>query len=60
MGVPLEGLCIYPVVDRPDWDDPALWHNSGLWDLRLAQDGRLERVPCVEYIAELRRVQGRV
>ena len=45
-GVPLEGLCIYPTIDRPDWDNPAHWHNSGLWDLVPAADGRLERVPC--------------
>ncbi len=59
-GVPLEGLCIYPVIDRPDWDDPALWHNSGLWDLRPAENGRLERVPCTEYLMELREAQERV
>lgn len=59
-GVPLEGLCIYPIIDRPDWDDPTLWHNSGLWDLRQAEDGRLERVPCSEYLAELREAQARI
>ena len=57
MGVPLEGLCVYPIIDRPDWEDPEHWHNSGLWDLRPGPDGRLERVPCKEYIAELRDVQ---
>ncbi|WKB54248.1 FAD-dependent oxidoreductase [Eleftheria terrae] len=31
-GIPLEGLCLYPIVDRHDWDDPTHWHNSGLWD----------------------------
>ena len=60
LGVPLEGLCVYPVIDRPDWDDPEHWHNSGLWDLRRAEDGRLERVPCPEYMAELREAQHRV
>jgi hypothetical protein len=57
-GVPLEGLCVYPVIDRPDWDDPGHWHNSGLWDLRPAQDGRLERVRCEEYVEHLRRAQA--
>ena len=56
-GAPLEGLCVYPVIDRPDWDDPEHWHNSGLWDLRRGDDGRLERVPCREYLAELREIQ---
>jgi hypothetical protein len=57
-GVPLEGLCIYPILDRPDWDDPAHWHNSGLWDLRPTEGGKLERVACAEYVAELRRLQA--
>jgi hypothetical protein len=57
-GVPLEGLCVYPVIDRPDWDDPSHWHNSGLWDLKPSEDGRLERVPCPEYLAELREAQA--
>ena len=56
-GVPLEGVCVYPIIDRPDWDNPEHWHNSGLWDLRPGADGRLERVPCEEYVAELREVQ---
>jgi beta-glucosidase/6-phospho-beta-glucosidase/beta-galactosidase len=57
--VPVEGLCIYPVIDRPDWDDPGHWHNSGLWDLRPG-DGRLERVACEEYLVELGRIQARL
>lgn len=57
-GVPLEGLCIYPIIDRPDWDDPQHWHNSGLWDLRPCPDGRLQRVPCEEYLKVLQEAQA--
>ena len=57
-GVPVEGLCVYPVIDRPDWDDPDHWHNSGLWDLRRREDDRLERVACEEYVEELRRARA--
>ncbi|RCW65203.1 glycosyltransferase family 1 protein [Pseudorhodoferax soli] len=32
-GVPLLGLCLYPLVDRPDWNDARAWHHSGLWDV---------------------------
>jgi glycosyltransferase involved in cell wall biosynthesis len=32
LGVPMEGVCLYPVIDRPSWDDLQHWHNSGLWD----------------------------
>ncbi len=33
-GVPLQGICLYPLLDRPDWEDPTRWHHSGLWDVR--------------------------
>jgi UDP-galactopyranose mutase len=48
-GVPVRGICLYPIIDRPDWEDACHWHNSGLWDLRLAPDGTLERILCEEY-----------
>ncbi len=32
-GVRIEGVCLYPVVDRPDWQDPSRWHECGLWDV---------------------------
>jgi hypothetical protein len=59
-GIPVEGLCIYPIVDRPDWEDPDHWHNSGLWDVRRREDGSLERVECEEYVAELRVAQREI
>jgi hypothetical protein len=31
-GVPLLGVCWYPIIDRPDWDHPHDWHQSGMWD----------------------------
>lgn len=31
-GVPVDGLCLYPIVDRPDWEDARHWHHSGMWD----------------------------
>lgn len=32
-GIPLFGCCIYPLIDRPDWDHLDLWHHSGIWDI---------------------------
>jgi beta-glucosidase/6-phospho-beta-glucosidase/beta-galactosidase len=58
-GVPVEGVCLYPILDRHDWDNVEHWHNSGLWDLRLAADGRLERILNAEYAAAFQRVRGR-
>jgi len=30
--VPFWGICIYPIIDRPDWDNLKDWHHAGLWD----------------------------
>jgi hypothetical protein len=30
-GVPIEGICLYPVVNHPGWDDHRHCYN-GLWD----------------------------
>ncbi|MFD1467723.1 amine oxidase [Hymenobacter caeli] len=38
-GLPLWGACLYPVVDRPDWDHLDQWHRSGLWDADLGRPG---------------------
>ncbi len=37
-GVPLLGVCLYPIVDRPDWDHLDNWHHSGLWDADLSSN----------------------
>ena len=56
-GVPVEGICLYPIIDRHDWDNPHHWHNSGLWDLLMDADGRLHRVIDEPYEEGLRRAQ---
>jgi len=43
-GVPLLGVCWYPIVDRPDWDHLQLWHQSGLWERREPPTDNYERV----------------
>lgn len=42
-GVPLHGVCLYPLLDRPDWNDTAHWHRSGLWHLPRPDERRLNR-----------------
>ena len=32
-GVVIDGICLYPVIDRPDWESPEDWHDSGLWSI---------------------------
>lgn len=36
-GVPVQGLCLYPMVDRPDWAEPTQWHRSGVWHVDTAR-----------------------
>lgn len=36
-GLPLQGICLYPIIDRPDWDHLDDWHHAGLWDADLSQ-----------------------
>ena len=42
--IPVEGICLYPIIDRPDWEDLNFWHHSALWDLVPNARGDLERV----------------
>lgn len=45
-GVDLRGICIYPVIDRPDWDDLTSYSNCGFWDL----DASKNRIPYYPYL----------
>ena len=56
-GVPLEGVCLYPILDRFDWEDPHRWHNSGLWDMHRDGKGHYTRVLNPVYSASLQRAQ---
>lgn len=52
-GTPLLGVCLYPLIDRPDWQDPDHWHHSALWDIPGARQGNLARVLCEPYAQRL-------
>lgn len=55
-GVPLMGMCLYPLVDRPDWGDTAHWHRSGLWHVDHDLPG-LPRVLDADYARALQEWQ---
>ncbi|KQM75323.1 hypothetical protein ASE76_05020 [Xylophilus sp. Leaf220] len=55
--VPIAGLCLYPVIDRPDWQTADHWHHSGLWDVPNADQGDFTRHLCVPYAERLRHWQ---
>lgn len=52
-GVPFYGVCLYPIIDRPDWDFLHVWHNSGLWDARLRENEPPERILYEPYAEAL-------
>jgi len=54
-GIPIEGICIFPIIDRYDWENRDHWHNSGLWDLE--NDGALGRVLNKDYASALDQAQ---
>lgn len=53
-GVDLKGICIYPVTDRPDWDDLSYYCQCGIWDL----DEKSNRIPHQPYIDALLKIQS--
>lgn len=59
IGLPIAGICLYPILDRPDWEDPNHWHRSGLWDVADA-DRPLQRRLAVTYARELSAAQIRL
>jgi hypothetical protein len=41
-GVPLRGICLYPILGMPEWHYRDQWTLMGLWDLEN-RDSRLHR-----------------
>jgi hypothetical protein len=55
-GLPLRGICLYPILGMPEWHMPGEWTRMGLWDL-VPQSPTLGRVPYAPMMAALRRAQ---
>ncbi len=59
-GIGVDGICVYPVVDRPDWEDAGHWHQSGLWDVLPDAPEPFARRLNAPYARALRRAQRRL
>lgn len=59
-GTPLLGVCIYPIIDRTDWDFTDTWHRSGLWDADLTISEIPLRKLYLPYANALLKVQDKV
>jgi hypothetical protein len=57
-GVPVRGICWYPLVDRPDWDRPDQWHAAGIWGPAHCHQGDLRRVVHVPTATALMQAQA--
>ena len=57
-GVPVGGVCLYPLINRRDWQNEDHLHESGLFDLDFAPAGTAVRVLNADYAAQLRRSQA--
>ena len=49
-GVPVEGICLYPVMDHPGWDDERYCPN-GLLGFEAGSNKRMPHQPLAEEIA---------
>lgn len=52
-GVPLRGVCLYPILGMPEWHTPETWVNMGLWDLRRCEKLGLTRELCAPMLPAL-------
>jgi beta-glucosidase/6-phospho-beta-glucosidase/beta-galactosidase len=57
-GIPLGGVCLYPILGMPEWHDRSRWTQMGLWD--VTQDGDILRrtvcQPMLEALVDARRL----
>jgi beta-glucosidase/6-phospho-beta-glucosidase/beta-galactosidase len=55
-GVPLRGVCLYPILGMPEWHERSVWARMGLWDL-VPQSPTLARLPYAPMLDALRDAQ---
>jgi hypothetical protein len=58
-GVPVQGICLYPVVNHPGWDDDRHCHN-GLWDYCNAAGHRAIYKPLADELTKQQERLARV
>ena len=56
-GIPLWGICWYPIIDRPDWDHLHIWHQAGLWDEEFEDTHPSRRVLHIPLAVSLLKAQ---
>jgi mannose-6-phosphate isomerase-like protein (cupin superfamily) len=57
-GVNLQGICWYPLITSPDWEDPTAFFDGGLFDVVPEPGGGLRRVLARPVALALREAQA--
>ncbi|HYZ49131.1 MAG TPA: hypothetical protein VE567_09595 [Sphingomonas sp.] len=52
-GVPLRGVCLYPILGMPEWHAPDVWTPMGLWDPVCHRERLTERLVCGDMLEAL-------
>jgi hypothetical protein len=56
-GVPLKGVCLYPILGMPEWHEPEVWTPMGLWDPICHREPDGGRLICEPMLEALQSVQ---
>ncbi|MCR6655755.1 MAG: hypothetical protein NVV63_08055 [Opitutus sp.] len=56
LGVPLRGVCLYPILGMPEWHSRSEWVRMGLWDI-MHDHPALGRELCAPMWEALRKAQ---
>ena len=59
-GADVQGICLYPIVTSPDWEDPTAFFDGGLFDVVPEPDGTLRRLLDPSLADALRSAQRRL
>jgi len=59
-GIPLRGVCLYPVLGMPEWHVQEEWAHMGLWDVTPDANGVLQRSLHKPMYEALRVAQERI
>lgn len=58
-GIDLQGICLYPLIGRLDWDNPDHYHASGLWDVNNPGKERVVFQPLLDIMQQFNAFIGR-
>lgn len=56
-GLPLRGVCLYPILGMPEWHAPDVWAPMGLWDPVCHREPHRKRLVCAPMIEALHSVR---